>query len=222
VNGGFAFAIGDFGNGSARVVGSTDVTNKEEALLWTVTNVGGSVSVGSAVLLGDLGQGSSARGVNSAGLIVGYIHVGAPSGSNKGALWTPSSGSWTMTQLLPGSPQSIAWGINAAGYIVGEDQRHPFVRSPLGTITPLPMPGYTMGAAFGINDAGEIAGYVASTAKGRAALWLPGPTGYVLKVLGKTAGGIGYGLNEPIGGVTEVAGSSTASFSEHAVLWTVR
>jgi probable HAF family extracellular repeat protein len=151
--------------------------------------------------------------------VIGYANVSAPSGFNNHAvLWTRSGTAWTILELLPSSVQSIAWGINALGYIVGQDGTHAFVRAPGGAVTTLPTMGGTTAAAFGINDAGEISGY-ASTAGGqrRAVLWLPNGGGYSTKDLGKPFGGIGFRLNEPSGGATEVVGSATS-----AILWTAR
>jgi uncharacterized membrane protein len=226
VSGGFAWAISDFQNGSAQVVGSTDFTLTEQALAWTVTLANGVVTTSQGQLLGGLvaGQGSSARGINAAGQVVGYANVSAPSGFNNHAVrWTRSGTAWTILELLPNSVQSIAWGINARGYIVGQDGSRAFVRDPSGTVKRLATLGGTAAAAFGINDAGEISGY-ASTSGGqrRAVLWLPAGSGYSIKDLGRPSGGIGFRLNEPSGGATEIVGSATSASTEHAIMWTAQ
>jgi uncharacterized membrane protein len=226
LDGGFAWAVSDFRNGVAEVVGSTDFTLVEQALVWTVTLSGGAPSIAPPEVLGGLvaGQGSSARATNGGGTIVGYAN--RPAGSsfqNHAVLWTRTGSSWTIVDLLPGSAQSIAWGVNAAGYVVGEDGTRGFVRTPAGAVQTLPsLRGAT--AAYAINDAGEISGYSSSARGGRrlqAVLWLPQGTGYVLKTLGSA--GFGYALNEPSGGTTQTAGSAPSKGgSERAVLWTVR
>jgi len=226
LDGGFAWAMSDFRNGVAEVVGTTDFTLVEQALAWTLTLSGAAVTVAAPEVLGGLlaGQGSSARATNGSGMIVGYAN--RPSGTsfqNHAVLWTRTGSSWTIVDLLPGSPRSIAWGVNAAGYIVGEDGSRGFVRTPTGVIQTLPGLGGTT-AAYAINDAGEISGY-SSTARGsrrlQAVLWLPQGTGYVLKTLGSA--GYGYALNEPSGGTTQTAGSvPNKGGSERATLWTVR
>jgi uncharacterized membrane protein len=225
-SGGSAWAITDFQNGSAQVAGSTDYTLTEEALVWTVTLTNGTVTSSSGQLLGGLqsGQGSSARGINAVGRVVGYANVSAPSGfHNHAVLWTRSGTTWTILELRPNSVQSIAWGINTLGYIVGQNGTHAFVRAPNGAVTTLPTLGGTTASAFGINDAREISGY-ASTAGGQrhAVLWLPSGSGYSIKDLGKPSGGIGFRLNEPSGGATEVVGSATSASAERAILWTAR
>ena len=225
VSGGSAWAIGDFQNGNAEVVGSTDYTNEEAAVAWTVTLVNGGVTSQARVLGGLVsGQGSSARSVNASGQVVGYANVSTPTGPhNHAVLWTPSGVGWTILDLLPSSVQSIAWGINAQGYIVGQDGTRAFVRDPSGTVSTLPTLGGPTAAAYGINDAGEISGFaVTSGRQQRAVLWLPNQTGYSVKDLGKLSRGIGYALNEPNGGVTEVVGSGTSRNAESATLWTVR
>jgi probable HAF family extracellular repeat protein len=224
VSGGFAWAISDFQNDSAHVVGSTDYTATEQALAWKVTLAGGAVTHSPGQLLGGLvpGQGSSARAINASGQVVGYANVSAPTGFHNHAVrWTPTGTGWTIQELRPNSLQSVAWGINGQGYIVGQDETRAWVRHPGGTVSLLPTLGGTFSAAYAINDAREIAGYSTTRAgQGRAVLWLPSGAGYVVRDLGKQASGIGFALNEPTGGATELVG--TATRTAQATLWTVR
>jgi hypothetical protein len=119
--------------------------------------------------------GTSAQGINDAGDIVGYFTTQDAAGSHgyvkKGATFSRidvPNGTWTE-----------AYGINNRGQIVGEfragSSAHSFLLSQ-GNFTIIDAPvspssllyGYTDTVASGINDAGQIVGYVSYFNQGMA------------------------------------------------------
>ena len=121
--------------------------------------------------LSDLGGSNShsANAINDAGDIVGQSKTG--SGNLKAVLWDfDGVSSYTLTDLgTLGGNQSLAYGINASGLIVGEswfdetEKSHAFLYSG-GTMYDLNSlvsgaGGWTLVSATAINDSGQIVGY---------------------------------------------------------------
>lgn len=96
--------------------------------------------------------GTQAIGVNDAGSIVGdYFDAGSAEHG-----FVSSNGVFTAID------HPAATGINAAGDIVGiwsDGTSTPSFLRQAGVFTPIAFPLATSTAAFGINDAGEIAGF---------------------------------------------------------------
>jgi probable HAF family extracellular repeat protein len=71
--------------------------------------------------LGTLGGSYSvARSINPSGMVVGYSETAE--GDQRAFLWV--DGVMTDLGTLTGSSNSVAWGINARGEIVGESGQH--------------------------------------------------------------------------------------------------
>jgi hypothetical protein len=108
---------------------------------------------------------SEARAISSAGLIVGTSY--APDEPHKtssvGFIYDPKQD--TFTPILPGVSQDVVpQGINASGQVVGSialpaGGRNGWLRAPNGDITQFKVNGHPT-AARGINDTGQIAGFV--------------------------------------------------------------
>ena len=151
-------------NNSGQVVGysAIDPAN-QHAFLYSngvMTDLGllpGSVSASVANAINDLSQ------------VVGYSYFSAI-GSHQAFLW--SNGSMTQLDQLPGSLGSVAYGINNAGQVVGGTQggiNHNGTNLAilwqngaaidLNTQLDSIAPGWTLIAATGINDFGQIAAY---------------------------------------------------------------
>jgi probable HAF family extracellular repeat protein len=114
--------------------------------------------------VGRFGGATHARGINSAGQIVGYID--GANGSSQGFIL--SNGIYSPLDDPLGTQGTFPSGINSTGQIVGTYQNaggashgsHGFLYSGGGYLTldhPLALPGTTH--ALGINDAGEVVGY---------------------------------------------------------------
>src|SRR5919204_4845676 len=113
--------------------------------------------------VGRFGGATHARGINSAGQIVGYID--GANGSTHGFIL--SNGIYTSLDDPLAVQGTFAYGINSTGQIVGTYQdaggashgSHGFLYSGGAYTTlddPLALPGTTH--ALGINDAGEVVG----------------------------------------------------------------
>ena len=113
-------------------------------------------------------KGYRASGVNS---LVGYSQASARRG-NLSAGWTE------VLAGQPGSPGSVANGVNATGEAVGSSKDATFNRRAAcywavnGTLTLLPAPSALESEALSINDAGTIVGYrILSDLNQRACVW---------------------------------------------------
>jgi uncharacterized membrane protein len=94
-------------NASGTVVGhGHDITLREYPLRWNSSGV---------AILGDLGQGGAAKGVNGHGLVVGYVKSGS---THLPARWS-ASGSVTTLALPAGYVSGFAEHVNSAGDIIG-------------------------------------------------------------------------------------------------------
>jgi hypothetical protein len=72
------------------------------------------------------------------------------------------------TRPPPAAAATYAYGINDFGVVAGTIKPYEvppsgFLRTPLGTFSPIVVPGSTNTQAIGINDFGEVTGYYAST-----------------------------------------------------------
>ena len=152
-------------------------------------------------------QSSLAKGINSAGTIVGYV-VTSSFNASRAFVWT-SAGGMKALQGLGGSG-AIAFAINDNGVIVGEasdqnDQIHAVKWNAAGVITDInPVGG--AGQATAINNAGDIAGFnFPQGGNGEHAwLWRANGTQQDLGTLGGQRA-FGYGINS---GVTVVGWSN--------------
>jgi len=110
---------------------------------------------------------TAARGINDPGQIVGTFNdltlapLPWPVGNTpRGFLF---SGGVFTTIDVPGASESFAYGINAAGQIVGTfvdaTGAHGFLRNTGGVFTTIDVPGATHSEAWGINATGQIVGW---------------------------------------------------------------
>lgn len=169
--------------------------------------------------LGTLGgSGSQANAINNSGTVVGWAQ-------NAQQVRRPFS--WQGTQMVdlptPGFPSAEAEAINDAGVIVGvafdsNSGDHPIVWQN-GVATELPSP-MGFGAAFDINDRGDIVGRVlVPPGFARAAIWSEGQL-IVLGVLGTGFHSVARAVNEAgqvVGGTD--TDCNTNNCRPHAFLW---
>jgi probable HAF family extracellular repeat protein len=101
-----------------------------------------------------------AFGINTAGQVVGYSDTHTPTGDQRHAFITGPSGMSMIDLGTLRGTYSIAYGINAAGEVVGQ-AGHAFVTGPNGVgITDLnslvSLPGVTFTKAMDINNHGQV------------------------------------------------------------------
>jgi probable HAF family extracellular repeat protein len=148
-------------NSSAWAINDTGViagTSDQQAVVWN-----GGVPVPLPFLqAGDIYSG--AHDINSSGLVVGYSD--ATGTSEDAVVW--SGGAVVGLGYLPGDFRSAAWGVNDAGWVVGESQtlqtRRAFVwdgteMHDLNTLIAGPNPFTSLGDARAISNSGHIVGY---------------------------------------------------------------
>ncbi len=125
--------------------------------------------------LGTLGGWAGPSKINDSGQIAGYSEIIKPeSGDDHAFLWTAGSGLLDIGTL--GGASSVAYGINAAGQIVGWSQTAS-LQGGLGFIydgTMKPFPGSDKFIPFAINDAGMMTGRSSNP------YWLPDPEAPVI------------------------------------------
>jgi probable HAF family extracellular repeat protein len=118
-------------------------------------------SAGKMTDLGDLGGGTAvAYGINNAGQIVGTATT--PSGAMHAFLYYAG----TMIDITPDAETAAAYDINNAGQVVGffssfYGQTHTFLYSA-GVLADLGIFGFVSSYATGINDLGQIVGYMSN------------------------------------------------------------
>ena len=143
-------------------------------------------------------QSALAKGINSAGTIVGYV-VTSSFNSSRGFTWTSAGGMQALQDL--GGSGAIAFAINNSGIAVGEasdinEQIRAVKWSATGVITDINPPGAGASEATAINDAGDITGW-AFPAGGNgehAWLWRANGTQQDLGTLGGQRA-FAYGIN---------------------------
>jgi probable HAF family extracellular repeat protein len=146
-------------------------------------------------------QSSLAKGINSAGTIVGYV-VTSSFNASRAFVWTQAGATKPLQDL--GGGGAIAFAINSSGVIVGESSTptgaiHAVKWSPAGVVTDINPAGAGFSEATAINDAGDIAGHVfGATANGEHAwLWRANGTQQDLGTLGGQRS-FGYGINSSV------------------------
>ena len=166
-------------NDSKRIVGESQSASVNKAVTWTLTVAGTTVTPSQPMVLGEPvgATGSSAYAIGDNNRIVGE-HTLA-SGAVNGILWTLSADGTTVASMIPlppltGDTESVAYGINADGRIVGESTSAAGVtRSVTWTVsgttaTPVALGTTAEGNALAINNSGRMAGWTAPTAGGEA------------------------------------------------------
>lgn len=121
----------------------------------------GFLSDGSTIDFPDAENGTTARGINAPGLIVGGYDNAPGMIFLHGFLLR--DGKYTTIDFPGAVGLNEAQDINDPGQIVGRYDdaggiRHGYVRSEDGFFTTLDVPGFTFTVAFGINDSGQIVG----------------------------------------------------------------
>ncbi|HEV8604718.1 MAG TPA: DUF3466 family protein [Tepidisphaeraceae bacterium] len=138
-------------------------------------------------LSSDVFARSEAFAINDSGTIAGYSSTDA----GDSAFVRPSGGSMTAIGF-PNQPfyyeYGYAWGINAAGQIVGEgfnsDAQYHGFRYDGGTVSDLGIPnGFTTSQALAINNNGEIVGQGKNSAGQARAVLFSGDVAYDLNSL---------------------------------------
>lgn len=194
--------------------------NNAGTIVGSNGNAAYSVSSGTYTNLGTLpgGFGSSARGINNNGQIVGF---GGVSGSQQRA-WIYSGGVLANLGVLAGGTDSYGRAINDLGQAVGvsgsSGGNRGFIYSG-GTMTSLgTLAGGTYSDAYGINNYGQIVGF-ADTASGNSGFLYSGGVMSDVRTLVQPASGISgiyvYDINE--WGQMTGSGIGSSGFT-HAVL----
>jgi probable HAF family extracellular repeat protein len=227
-------------NESGQVAGFAETDVGQRAVLWTVSvDAGGAVQVFSRESLGTLPDGGSsvAFGVNNLGQVAGYAYYPA-SGPNRAVLWTRTSTGWMIEDLdvLPGDMGSTAYGVNDQGQVVGVSMPqqgcfHAVLWTTQGGrltgMRALETAGGCSAEAWAINNQSQIVGRLTNNGRSEASMWSLAADGSTAstKSLGRlsgTASSLAIGLSANVGGLTEVAGLSRATFDDRATLWTVK
>jgi probable HAF family extracellular repeat protein len=171
--------------------------------------------------LGDLGGGFSfSEDMNDRGQVVGYSITS--DGEPHAFLSSPAGG---MSDLMPESDFSVAFGVNHRGQVVlnrtaASGEGEAIVWSPHRPVRILPTLGGERTSALGINNHGQVVGWSELTnGDQHAFLWTPGDDN--LRDLG-TLGGAQSAASD-INESGEVVGHSNLSTGpEHAFRWSSR
>jgi probable HAF family extracellular repeat protein len=232
-------------NAYGQVVGMSGNGSAVDAFLWTPTAP--QATTGGMIDLHTLGGSNSsptpaseAYGINDYGQVVGEAKTASE--DYHAFLWTPTARHGTSsTGMIDlgtlGGADSIAYGINTQGQVVGVSDTasgayHAFLWTPTaaqattGSMIDLETLGGLDSTAAGINDAGQVCG-TADTATGpsHAFLWTPtapqATTGSMIDL--GTLGGSNsraYAINTS-GQVAGQADTTSGKFTEfHAFRWT--
>jgi probable HAF family extracellular repeat protein len=149
-----AYAIDDAG----LVAGEFGVNNGDIA--WAIIWKNGNARNLGALGTDGIHYGSSARGINKSGQVVGQSYTS--DGSRHAFLWVPSKGMQDLG-TLPGFVTSFALGVNRSGQVVGycessEGGFRAFMWTNQDGMVDLGTLGGSSAVANAINDAGEVTG----------------------------------------------------------------
>jgi probable HAF family extracellular repeat protein len=167
----YGLGINDFG----QVVGySNDQGYMSTPFLWTPDAANATAGTMMQLPLLPQAEHGVAEAINAAGSVVGTQEVGSPYPTERAFLWTPTvpnGTSGTLTDLgTLGGDHSVAFGINAAGDVVGyaqlpgaagEDHAYLYrdgVMVDLNTVLAPDVEGVELMMAEGISDGGQIVG----------------------------------------------------------------
>jgi len=205
-------------NNAKRIVGEAELATGNKAVTWTV-DATGAISSQPMILGEPVGAtASSAYAIGEDNRIVGE-HTLA-SGAVNGILWTLSADGATVASMialppLTGDTESVAYGINADGRIVGESTSAAGVTrgatwTVAGTVATAEALGTTgEGNALAINDSGRLAGWTAPTVGGVAiaSVWDDLKLSLFDSVLAATTFSQGFGINAT-GSIVGMAGNT--------------
>ena len=179
------------------------------------------------------GTGSEAYGLNDHGQVVGRAWNAA--GLERGFLWDgtvaelPQHSGWTQSRAedinnegeVAGSAYDTWWTQYGRGVVWGNDSGHTPTLIPLLLTTDGAPFNYDNGPAFGINDAGQVAGVAQSGAgQGNAAYFYDPATGIEYVGSFTTDAGRPYSYGRDVDETGQVVGRSIASVGvSHAFLW---
>ena len=202
----FASDINDYG----QIAGAShDAARQQWAAVWTrssgawiIENLG---TVTGTCCAHANGINNGTAGNPAAVAVVGSSTVA--SGASYAALWTRSTGGWTVQTLgaLASDVSSTAYDVNDAGTVVGQSRRDNVISSPTSAfvwtaaagMSRLPSLGGTTTSAYAINNEGQIAGSSTdASGTGHAVRWRFS-SGWTIEDLG-TLGGCcsdGLGIN---------------------------
>jgi probable HAF family extracellular repeat protein len=214
---GGARSFANFVTNSGQVVGTAYLASGYwHPFSWTQS--GGMVDVGS---LGGANSSSSPEAVNRSGEIAGLSNWSSFPPPLHAFSWTRADG---MVDLgtLGGTGNTTAWGVNDAGWVVGQSSTpsgewHAFLWKPSAGMTDLGTLGGSTSQALDVNDTGRVVGY-SNTASGEqhAFSWTQ-TTGMV--DLGTLGGSTSHASAVNYSG--QIVGTSTiASGEQHAFSWT--
>jgi Predicted integral membrane proteins containing uncharacterized repeats len=226
-------------NAGGAVVGSTS---------FSPDNTGTTVRAfyyegGTAVVLPTLSGTSQANSISDDGRVVGYSFDAAnesyPRGVQRAVEWTRASGNWTIARL-PSSANTTteansATAISSTGKIAGvgcpnlsstgcsPGSRGYFWPSDVSTPTVLGTLGGNVSVAYGVNDAGDLAGWSYTNVGVQRAFFSASGSG-VLIDLGSLSNGNGFSYGAGLSGhlvvgVSEAGSGRLRPF--HAALWIV-
>jgi probable HAF family extracellular repeat protein len=206
-------------NNARRIVGEAQSATGTKAVTWTVAVTGTTATPSQPMMLGEPAgaTASSAYAIGEDSRIVGE-HTLA-SGAVNGILWTLSADGTTVASMIPlppltGDTESVAYGINADGRIVGESTSAAGVTRGVtwtiaGTVaTAAPLGTAAEGNALAINDSGLLVGWTAPTGgTANATVWDDRNLSLFDSVLAATTFSQGFGINAT-GSIVGMAGNA--------------
>ena len=175
--------------------------------------------------------------MNNLGQVVGYVRLQLEASVRQEAVLWDADGSYTLLGFLEGGYSSAALDINDLGQVVGWASRPtasyaaflwegdalealpvpPAPPCPPSGCTPYPM---TIGFAYGVNNEGEIVGFIGySSHPAKAVLWEPSATPVFLPPLAEGTGAQAWDINEA-GDIVGFGSSGGFPISiQHAIHW---
>lgn len=155
--------------------------------------------------LGDVGYGSSASDINSAGVIVGSI--GISNGERRPVVWT-SSGRTILEQV-----NGWASAVNEEGHIAGGVYHHPRWWKDGATLPLKGMNVNDIGAnANDINDDDQIVGVAQSQGEYQGSIWHDGAVTFIPRLYGLIACAQAVNNSGVVVGYLEPAGTMSGAF----------